>query len=322
VDWVVRGQMVPEFEQASFNTKVGEISGVVKTVYGFHILKVEGKEAARLKPLEEVRAELTKELSASQVAVRMQSAAEQVRSALIRSAAEAEKVAAQNGVRVVRVEKAGGTDPVPEVGVNEDFRDAVAQLPKNGVTGVISISDAKTVVAQVTDVFPSRQAEYSEVEEQARAGVIAKKSTALFEEKVAELKKRLAEPGADLQKLAKEFGAEVKTPGEFGRDGAVEGVGPATLMEEGFSKGVGEVFGPVRISGGQAFACKVADKIPADLTALAAQREQLVQAIKSRKAKERRDLFADGVLKRMIDQKKVKINNTVVQRIAASYRGA
>lgn len=53
------GQMVPEFEAAAFETKVGELSPVVKTQYGFHILKVEKRD---LTPYESVKVGLEKNL--------------------------------------------------------------------------------------------------------------------------------------------------------------------------------------------------------------------------------------------------------------------
>lgn len=321
VGWVIRGQMVPEFEKAAFTTKPGTISDIVKTVYGFHIVKVEAKEDARVKPFEEVKAELAKDLGASQVAGRAQSLSDQVRAALIKSPGEAEAFANANGINIVHAEKVAQGDPLPEVGVNPDVREAISTLPKNGVSSVVQ-AGGKWVVARVLDIVPARQAELSDVEAQVRNAALAEKADKAFRTQLENLRKRMQEPNPDFAKLAKEFGAEIKNPADFSREGAVEGVGPGTVMEEGFRKDVGQVFGPVQISGAQAFVCKVVSKTPADLTALATQRDSIVQSIKSRKAKERRDLFADGVLKALINEKKVKINNEAVQRLAASYRRA
>ncbi len=53
---LTRGRTVPEFEQAAFNTPVGLTTGIIRTSYGFHIIHVEAKQDARLKPLDEVKA--------------------------------------------------------------------------------------------------------------------------------------------------------------------------------------------------------------------------------------------------------------------------
>ena len=57
-----RGKMVKEFEEVVFALKVGEISGVFRTVFGFHIAKLLGRRPAGLRPFREVRAEIAEEI--------------------------------------------------------------------------------------------------------------------------------------------------------------------------------------------------------------------------------------------------------------------
>jgi parvulin-like peptidyl-prolyl isomerase len=57
-----RGQMVKPFEDASFSVPVGEISGVVETTFGYHIIKVVDRKK-ETRPFEEVRAELESRLA-------------------------------------------------------------------------------------------------------------------------------------------------------------------------------------------------------------------------------------------------------------------
>ncbi|QZY57514.1 peptidylprolyl isomerase [Crassaminicella profunda] len=53
-----KGQMVPEFEKVAFELEVGAMSELVKTQFGYHIIKVEDKKAATTMPLEQVKGQL------------------------------------------------------------------------------------------------------------------------------------------------------------------------------------------------------------------------------------------------------------------------
>lgn len=50
-----RGQMVKEFEDAAFAAEAGHIVGPVESQFGYHLIKVEGKEDASIAPLSEVK---------------------------------------------------------------------------------------------------------------------------------------------------------------------------------------------------------------------------------------------------------------------------
>ena len=63
--WLVHGQTVPEFDSTAFSLKPGEVSGLVKTVYGIHIIKVEEKQVAHLQSFDEVKIPLPWELKNS-----------------------------------------------------------------------------------------------------------------------------------------------------------------------------------------------------------------------------------------------------------------
>ena len=56
--WIGKGQTVPEFEKTAFSLPKGQISDLVKSSYGFHIIRVDDKQEAHMKTLDEVKAEI------------------------------------------------------------------------------------------------------------------------------------------------------------------------------------------------------------------------------------------------------------------------
>jgi len=55
VGWLTKGHLVPEFERAAFGLKPGELSDVVESRYGFHIIKVEKVRLGKAEPLDDVK---------------------------------------------------------------------------------------------------------------------------------------------------------------------------------------------------------------------------------------------------------------------------
>ena len=54
--------MVPEFEEAAFNLKEGELSEPVKTQFGYHLIKLQYKNEARLRTIDEVREQIKQQV--------------------------------------------------------------------------------------------------------------------------------------------------------------------------------------------------------------------------------------------------------------------
>ena len=317
LDWVVRGQTVPNFEKAAFSLKPKETSDIIRTEYGFHIIQVLEKQDARVKPFDEVKKELADESKKQVVFDKMQTAADQIRAALVKSPLQADAIAKKFGLTAIPVENAGPGDPIPELGVSAELSSAVTSIQKGDVTPVIQAGANRLAVAVLKSITPGRQSELNEVESDVRTAILREKATALAKQKATEAAEKLKASG-DIKQVAKAMGLEVKSSSEFGRDGAAEGLGPASYLSEAFSKPVGTVISPITL-GDQTFLVKVTGKVEADMGKLAGERDQLVLAIKSLKARERDELFKDGVLTQLMKEGKVKMHENVIKRIIASY---
>ncbi len=163
--WLDRGKTVPEFDKAAFSLAPGQTSDVVKTQFGYHILQVEEKKTAHLRPLAEVKPEIVPVLEQQRAG-----AAEQTFASTLAADAKKnglEKAAAARGLHVVT------TDYLPKDGVIAGLSDGTVLLTqafaevKGADPASVSTGDGFAVF-QVTDIkaahapeFASLQAAYS-----------------------------------------------------------------------------------------------------------------------------------------------------------------
>ncbi|MBL8222095.1 MAG: peptidylprolyl isomerase, partial [Bryobacterales bacterium] len=322
LDWVARGQTVKPFEDAAFALQPKQISDIVKSEFGFHIIQTMEKETARLKPFEEVKDQLAKDQAKQQVFDRMQQIADQMRAALVKNPGAAEQMANEFKVGFAKVEKGGRGDVYPLVGQVTDIDNAVFDVKeKGGVTDIVTTSSNKLVIAVLDEVFPARQAELNEVEAEIRKTIASERANRLLNDRATALLDKVKSMGGDLRKAAASMGIEVKSAPEFGRDGNVEGLGTANYVEEAFRRDVGAVFGPVNVSG-PIFICKTIGKTPPDMSKFNEQRFDMLLRLKGQKAQERRDLFEDGILHNLQQRGIVKIHQDVIKRLIDTFKNS
>ena len=75
-----RGDMVPSFEQAAFGTPVGQMTPIVTTDFGYHIIKVEEKKAATPMQLDDIKDDLKEYLFQQRAAKRFDTYIQDLRS--------------------------------------------------------------------------------------------------------------------------------------------------------------------------------------------------------------------------------------------------
>jgi peptidyl-prolyl cis-trans isomerase D len=316
-DNVTRGQMVPEFDKAAFTQKPGETS-IVKTTYGYHIVQTMTHNEPRVKPFAEVKGDLAAQYKKQRVSELMQNASDRAEAALRKDPTQPEKIAAQFGLQVVKADNVTAGKALPELGPNPEFDTAVSGLRKGEVSQPVAFTGDKVAFAVVTDVVPAHPQNFEEVQGAVKEAMIQARGVVAVQKHAKELFDKAQEMG-DLGKAAKSMGLDVKTSDEFARGGAVDGLGSATYVQEGFSRPNGSLMGPLSTPDATVVA-KVIAHSEADLGKLAEERGTIREEIKRQKSRDRNSLFESGLIEMLTKEGTIKKNQEAINRLIATYK--
>jgi peptidyl-prolyl cis-trans isomerase D len=302
--WIGRAQMTPEFEKVAFSLPKGQISGVVKAADGFHIIRVDDRQDAHVKPFAEVKNQIEpilKQQKAQELAQTMaQDLLKQARAQGLDAAAAAQ------GIPVITSDFFSRKDILPGLGPATQFMDAVFSEAEKSPPDVAPASQG-TVVFQLLGIKPPATPTFDEIRSRVEDEFKNERSGILLSQKVQELSDR-AKAEHDLKRAAKELGATMKTSDSVLPDGQVPDVGSmAGQAKVAFTMKPGEISGPIN-NGSTAVVIELLEnQAPSDAD-FAAKRDQIRDSLLQAKQQELMELFISNLRDQMQKSGKIKIN--------------
>jgi peptidyl-prolyl cis-trans isomerase D len=145
LDWFSKGMMVPEFETAAFALKTGGVSGVIKTQFGYHIIKVTGHETGFEPTYDKVRSKVLEQMQKEEGLKLMKDKAQAMKDE-IKAPDLFEKLAPKYNVSVL---SSSITEETKSSALSKDFPDTMLDLNKNDVSGIIT-GDNGYYLAKIT----------------------------------------------------------------------------------------------------------------------------------------------------------------------------
>jgi peptidyl-prolyl cis-trans isomerase D len=302
--WIGKGRTVPEFEKAAFSLPKGQISDLVKSSYGFHIIRVDDRQDAHMKTLEEVKDQIEpilKQQKAQQIAQKQaEDLLQQAKTQGLDAAASAK------GMTVITSEFFGRKDMLPGLGPAPQFMDAVFTTAEKSPPEMAATSQGFALF-DLLAVKPQSTPTFEEIRTQVEQEFKNERSSVLLSQKAQELSDR-AKAEHDLKKAAKELGGTVKTSEFVSPDGQVPDIGsmtgPAAVV---FSMKPGDISGPIN-SGANGVVIAITEVQAPSETDFAAKRDQIRDTLLQGKEQELFGLFVTNLREQMEKAGKIKIN--------------
>ena len=309
--WIQRGRTVPEFEKVAFSLPPGQTSDLVKSSYGFHIIQVEEKQEAHVKPFNEVKDQIAQQLAQDKAAAAADALAAKVQSEARTRGIE--KSAADNHLQAYHSELFTQTDTLPGIGNAPEFTQAAFNAQVNGPPQSVRVPQGYAVLV-VTEDQKAQTPTFEQWRAKLEQDFKQERASQMLPQKTQELADR-AHAAHDLKKAAKELGASVKTSDLVTMDSQVPDLGsmsgPASVA---FDMKPGEISNAIE-NGGSGVVFAVVDKQQPSAAELAKTKEQVRERLLQQKREQRLQMFVTDVRDRMQKDGKIRVNKDEWNRL-------
>jgi peptidyl-prolyl cis-trans isomerase D len=308
LDFFPKGKMMPEFDEAAFKLQVGEVSDLVKTQYGYHIVKVTDKKPASTRSLDEVRPQIVDQLSWERAAAKAADVANTMAKEISKPA-DLDKVAAAHGLKAQASGFFTREDPILGLGPAPQATAEAFALKAGDVSGAVQTSRGYVFLTPIATEAP-RLPSLDQVKDRVKEDVTKQKAKELARQKALALVASLK--GADdLAKAAKAAGVEVKTTELVPRDSPLPEIGVSPQVDlVSFGLPAGTVSTPVDTDNAVVVGKVLEHKQPTPFE-LAAGRDQLRDEMLT----DRRDRFFASYMQKVKQKIKIEVNTENLQKV-------
>jgi peptidyl-prolyl cis-trans isomerase D len=314
--WIVEGQTVPAFQQVAFSQPKGTVSDLVKTEYGFHIIKVLDRETAHTKSFEEVRDTILPMVLDEKVTNEANDISNQMAAAVRQSDRQPlDDIAKKFNLEVGETAPVSTSEPVGKLGNSPDVHEALFELRPGELSQPLRL-DSGYAILTVKNIVPAHQATLAEVHDQVLADYQREKSLDAAKAKAEDLAK-LTAGGEPLDKAAKSLNLDVKTSDALARNGSVPDVGTGQQLDAAFKMPVGQTSKATQL-GSSWLVYKIAEHdapVPEDF---AKQSKDIQHQLVQSKQEAAFAAFHTALVDRLKAEGKLSINDEAVKRLTSS----